>query len=1569
MQYELLRNVGIQHIQQLAGKLWTDYNSHDPGITMLEVMSFVLTDLGFRVNYDIKDIIAQQLKTADPRAIKNFYTACEILPNCPVTNNDFRKLLIDVEVVDETVADDDQDTCKYAGIKNAWINRSSNAEHEIFVNHGKSELSLDPVPSVSEQDSYYVKGLFDVLLEFDKCDQFGDLNANAIDEDLVIYEHASDPDIQGVTFNVNSEFPRWDDEKVNWNDPVNIQANIIKVIVKIFNLPDNYNLEAFITNKNEIVLKGNKDVSGTISAIADLQVIIDALNDFMYDPVEGLLAKYVAKINKIHEILHEVKCTLHANRNLCADCFRFTALKVEEILLCADIQIDAQADVEMVEAYIFYEVSKFLSPQVNFYTLEEMLNRCRNANQYTISEIKTFKRTFTINQKLKEDLNKDDVITVMDSGNVDGEYTVTCISENKENPELTDIQVVEEVTSLEFDESAYLFGGTIDENLCLTVDQIFEGPKLKHGFIDDDELEAARQMEFIHVSDLIRIIMDVEGVLAVKSIQIANRPLDNTDGIASKSVKWCLKLAMEYGYVPRLSIDDSKLTFFKDQLPFLSKREEVLEMLDLLENAERPQKIRYPKMDIPIPRGEYMKPEHYTSMMEEFPQAYGVGSKGILGLEALKGEARELRTTEVAQLKGFLMFFDQLMANYLSQIAHVKELFSMNGEKDKFGNYLIDKTYFSQPLYNVISHLDDLYVDKSGHLVKLQEIVEDQELYEERRNKFLDHLLGRFAESFSDYALLAYSIAGAKAPLELIGDKLNFLNQYPDLSKGRGKGLDYLSKCKSWHVDNVSGLNKRVSLLTGIESWEVEKLVFGSNFEIAQDGDLFKGIVKDDADVQVLTTLAFATIEEVKLKLELLLINGSCKENYLILEEDGAIFFEVRCEDELLASSIKTDFASTASGGDADLAIDAIIAILKREYLENHEANRHNLASPYMNYFDYQVTADMTPVAPEPPTFTITCTLYTQPFDFSPEFALMEGSITREAEVGDTEPQVIENGEDYASEAIWDLIKYGSGRSGYSLNPPAAPYTSPYKFVIMDRYGELIGQSIESDFNDQLANELSSLTSGEIQVSDSTLHDGNYTVTGASADGPFVKVGVDATLSTLEFDGVLSFTEEFAIVSIDTDERIIEIDADLSGKIEIDDAIKIDGSSSSDATYTILSLKTGGAGIYIGVRQPVLASDTLGNITYTKSFDITGINASQFIIKGNEDELAINEMIAFINLKFFSHEGMHLIEHVLLRPRINEKLFVVPEGNSLVNGLTDLGNLFFQKKVAVAEAGSSDNTYKVAGDLTGDIAIATKIQITGGSFNDGSYTISSISFDGANTVFAADAAINPVLFDVPDAPYPNGELIFIKKATISSIEPEYNKLIINDADALALTPGNVIQVYGSENGTNDNRFQVLSVADNAGSIEIVFEKIEQLIQDDLLPIHLDQDCETCKHTDPYSCVVSVVLPYWPGRFINLDFRKFMNKTIRLEGPAHVLFNICWINNEQMAEFEMKYKEWLLETGKEKQDKAALSEALGEFINILTRVRNVYPTGTLHDCEEDESLECAIILNNSVLGTF
>ena len=108
--------------------------------------------------------------------------------------------------------------------------------------------------------------------------------------------------------------------------------------------------------------------------------------------------------------------------------------------------------------------------------------------------------------------------------------------------------------------------------------EIFQGPRLDHGFIDTAELELSSRRESIHVSDLINIIMDIDGVIAIRDIQIANFPLGDSS-ISAKSVKWCLQLAYDKNFVPRLSPEKSKVTFIKKGIPFTAKQSEVDDLL------------------------------------------------------------------------------------------------------------------------------------------------------------------------------------------------------------------------------------------------------------------------------------------------------------------------------------------------------------------------------------------------------------------------------------------------------------------------------------------------------------------------------------------------------------------------------------------------------------------------------------------------------------------------------------------------------------------------------------------------------------------------------------------------------------------------------------------------------------------------------------------------------------------------------------------------------------------------------------------------------------------------------
>jgi uncharacterized protein YegP (UPF0339 family) len=168
--------------------------------------------------------------------------------------------------------------------------------------------------------------------------------------------------------------------------------------------------------------------------------------------------------------------------------------------------------------------------------------------------------------------------------------------------------------------------------------------------------------------------------------------------------------------------------------------------------------------------------------------------------------------------------------------------------------------------------------------------------------------------------------------------------------------------------------------------------------------------------------------------------------------------------------------------------------------------------------------------------------------------------------------------------------------------------------------------------------------------------------------------------------------------------------------------------------------------------------------------------------------------------------------------------------------------------------------------------------------------------------------------------------------------------------------------------------QTISVLKGECNIE-GFHLIEHLLlrpqteTDKLMEVCVDEDCNSCPgNIDPYSFRITLIVPYWPARFDNMAFRRFFEKTVRMETPAHIHAKICWADQKDIIAFEDAYKAWLEENAKRVPDKTALSLKLKILIEIMNTIRSVYPVTTLHDCL-DGGEENAVILNNSILGTF
>lgn len=117
--FESLRSEAIKLVQQVSGQVWTDYNLHDPGITILEQLIFAITDLVYRTEFPIEDYLANEDGTID-FDYQALHAPEKVFPCRPTTMLDYRKVFLNgVNEVDNVwltpVIDQNQES-EYRGL-------------------------------------------------------------------------------------------------------------------------------------------------------------------------------------------------------------------------------------------------------------------------------------------------------------------------------------------------------------------------------------------------------------------------------------------------------------------------------------------------------------------------------------------------------------------------------------------------------------------------------------------------------------------------------------------------------------------------------------------------------------------------------------------------------------------------------------------------------------------------------------------------------------------------------------------------------------------------------------------------------------------------------------------------------------------------------------------------------------------------------------------------------------------------------------------------------------------------------------------------------------------------------------------------------------------------------------------------------------------------------------------------------------------------------------------------------------------------------------------------------------
>ncbi len=529
-----------------------------------------------------------------------------------------------------------------------------------------------------------------------------------------------------------------------------------------------------------------------LNGLYDILIEIDPLDEDEFDTA----MKREAELTRLKKL---VRKTYHSNRNLCEDLIDIEEVGEFPVAVCAHVELLPDADEELIHALILRAIQQYFSPTLRFYSLKEMLDKGYTTDQIFNGPFlnSTFRdaidKGYTIKQIFTESFLNDVIQEILDDGHsiqeiFKGELLSTAINNKLENSGTIDEIFKAPIFKIQFK--------TLRDK-GYGIEKILEEPFLFNGFLDNSELYASELTKEVRLSDLIQIIQKIEGVDVIRDITI-----NRCDGNTSESQIW--NICVTENMKPVLC-DKSAFSYFKGYLPLNLNQDTVdnhLEALEAIDDAAA-SLISSASKELELPTGSYLNTGAYSTIMNDFPEVYGIGQLGV------KPRATTAETAKAKQLKAYLLFFDQILASYFAHLQKVNEILSLNGE--------LRDTYFTQLVENVKDRTELVsseYSTKENLTSVLFKELDDKVT---RRNETLDHLLARFAENFSDYAFLMKQLYGPYSDEEVLKTKERFLQNYKDIGCERPLSFNYWRQAPEhlWDTDNISSFQKRIALLTG----------------------------------------------------------------------------------------------------------------------------------------------------------------------------------------------------------------------------------------------------------------------------------------------------------------------------------------------------------------------------------------------------------------------------------------------------------------------------------------------------------------------------------------------------------------------------------------------------------------------------------------------------------------------------------------------------------------------------------------------------------------------------------
>lgn len=763
LDFETLRKEAIHTVQDLCGEIWTDYNLHDPGVTILEQLCYGLTDLSYRSGFEVQDYLTDKRNVIDYER-QALFSPEEIFPSSTVTEIDYQKILFDA--IPET---------DYIWLEPYRVEDGSGIEglYTIFVKIDddltqsnadlpKQNDHLNPISGKLKQMGVAVDKVRTLLDQLgDRLDGWHEEARKGRDDVSNRHVSAQAPDalidqvsktLHQLDISLSYLDSVWNQMNDVWSVMVDSPLNddLIARFNEVFPKLDavfgytklinalNNNLSAIESAPDQLSIHADLLMQLTIplsrfeNALSKLDQVLQGIGNGLFTQIE-VSSQTSASLSET-AIRQRILSIFAKHRNLCEDVHRIEVIKTIPYFLVGEVEIKPGYSTAKIYAEIFIQCAHYVASGIQVERYESIIQQS-------------------------------------------GDY-----------------------------------------------EQIFSGPLTKHGYINDQCFEVPQ--DILSVVDLITLINQIEGVIQVHDLYLIDQDNKKYKSLTYDSSKHifpdlCFPKSGKPMQILRLVLPQNtsrkqqglKTKQFessdaKEDEALLEETRLELRKLIFEYHAFRNNPQSFQQL-IRLPKGQYRALADYSSIQNQFPAIYGINQYGIPRSKPADIKAK------AKQLKAYLFPFEQLMANYLENLKEIASLFSLDAE--------LKQSYFLQCLSDQnIPDIESLYVESQEHSqTLLSDMTADRDRFIERRNRVLDTLLAMYGEQYPQQSLLQFDCYLHTDPGHwIIHHKINYLKCIREITRDRAKGFNYLKPIlnayQAGRAENITGAHKRISILLGL---------------------------------------------------------------------------------------------------------------------------------------------------------------------------------------------------------------------------------------------------------------------------------------------------------------------------------------------------------------------------------------------------------------------------------------------------------------------------------------------------------------------------------------------------------------------------------------------------------------------------------------------------------------------------------------------------------------------------------------------------------------------------------